>query len=87
MAVPSRADRILLAASYVLLVAIVAWLGWDVDRRVAEVRETVCVSSYSVLSTLEIAVIEDLTEEEAQGLIDVFAYLDESCGEVNLPNE
>lgn len=38
----SRVDRALTVASYLLLVAIVAWLSWHIDDRLDQAHDTQC---------------------------------------------
>lgn len=72
-------DRILLGLAYVLLVGVVVWMSWDLDRRAQQTQEVVCVAAFanaSVLLNIVVGtgvVVPEETKAQVAVVLDVLA--------------
>ena len=78
----------MLGAAYALLVVVVAWLSWDLDRRAQETQVTVCVAAFAnatvVLDLVEgIGVpVPDETTLQIAELLDLLVTICEPVADV-----
>ena len=80
-----RTDRVLLAVSYVLLVGVVAFLSWDIDRQV-KVNQRVACDVVTATALLVYASNQDRFDEEALSAFDaLFEGLEDPCGTLTTP--
>lgn len=64
-------DRLALLAAYLILVGAVAWMSWDTQRTLERVEEDVCaVAEITVLDTLLMLSLADITEDRRQDALD-----------------
>jgi len=67
MARTTRLDRILVVVSYVLLVGVVAFLSWDIDRRLAAAQDSRCKLDDAVVSAVAVQMVNDIERAAQQG--------------------
>jgi len=95
MAEMRRIDRALLATAYILLVAVVVYLVWDVDRQLSQAAQERCYVAWAELSsdvaifTLVVSLVDtdSLDEAAREDVLDTalnqaasVEYLQEVCG-------
>lgn len=74
-------DRVLLTIAYVLLVGSVAFLGWDVDRKLERNADIVCrMAAVSLISNLAIAGEGNITQEGFDAILEALSAIEDTCG-------
>jgi Tfp pilus assembly protein PilN len=69
-----RTDRVLVMTAFVLLVAVVAYLSWDIDRRLDEVKRLQCQSTWAADEITAVSLlksVEDAPQDEKDRILDV----------------